>query len=204
MIQFRDIDLSFNNKVIFNNFNMDVARGQKVLLNAPSGRGKTTLFKLLLGFCIPDKGKILLNEKTLEKKNLPYFRTNIGYVSQDVDLRNLKIWDLIVEIFSYKYNKHIHITKDKFISIAQYFELPLNIDEKEVFQLSGGERQRLGLVICILLDRKIWLLDEITSGLDKNIKEKIVDFVLNQDKTILIISHDKIWRKNDVVRIEEW
>ncbi len=204
LIQFKDINLSFDDKIVFENFNMNVLEGEKVLLSAPSGKGKSTLFKLMLGFQKADRGEIIFDSKRLEKSNLAYFRRNIAYVSQDVDLRNIKVWDLIDEIFSYKYNKHIKITKEKIMNVGEYLNLPADIIEKEVSQLSGGERQRLGLMICILLDRKVWLLDEITSGLDKEMKEKVVDYVSKQEKTILIISHDKIWSKNDVVRVEEW
>lgn len=204
MIQFKDINLSFDDKKVFENFNMNVKKGEKILLSGPSGKGKSTLFKLLLGFQKPDRGDIFLKGKPLDKDNLKYFRKNLGYVSQDVDLRNKNVWDLIDEIFSYKQNKHIKISKVKVLDIVKFLNLPENIIEKEVNQLSGGERQRLGLIICILLDREVWLLDEVTSGLDKDMKQKVVDHILEQDKTILIISHDKIWSNNDIVRIEEW
>ncbi|MFD3157106.1 ATP-binding cassette domain-containing protein [Haloimpatiens sp. FM7330] len=204
LIQFKDINLKFKDKIIFDNFNMDVLKGEKIVLNAPSGKGKSTLFKLLLGFQKIDRGTILFNNKILEKKTLVYFRKNIGYVSQDVDFKNGKIGDLIDEIFSYNCNKHIKITKEQITHLVEYFNLPKDTLEKEVKQLSGGERQRLGLIICILLDRPVWLLDEVTSGLDKYMKEKVVNYVLKQDKTVLIISHDKIWTENNLVRVEEW
>lgn len=204
MIQFKNISLSFNNKIVFENFNLEIRQGEKLLLRAQSGKGKSTLLKLLLGFQKPDSGEILFNDKVLKKENLLYFRKNISYVSQDVNLTNKKVWDLITEIFSYKYNRHIEITKNKVLGIVKYFKLPENVFEKEVSELSGGERQRLGLIICILLDRPVWLLDEVASGLDKDMKDIVVDYVLKQNKTILIISHDKIWCKNDLARIKEW
>ncbi|MCT4595123.1 MAG: ABC transporter ATP-binding protein [Anaeromicrobium sp.] len=204
MIQFKNIHLSFNGKTLFKDFNMNIKKGEKILLNAPSGKGKSTLFKLLLGFVKPHKGEIILDGKNLEKNNITYFRKNIAYVSQDVDLRNDKVWDLILEIFSYKNNRHIEITKDKVLDIFKYFNFSEDIMEKKVSELSGGERQRLGLIICILMDRHVWLLDEVTSGLDKEMKEKVVDYVLKKDKTVLIISHDKIWSKSDLIRTKEW
>jgi len=204
LIQFKDIILNFDDKKVFEHFNMDIKKGEKILLRGPSGKGKSTLFKLLLGFQKPDSGDILFKGKFLEKSNLKYFRSVIGYVSQDVDLISKKVWDLIHEIFSYKQNRHIKINKEKAVDIAEFLSLPKDILEKEVSQLSGGERQRVGLIICILLDREVWLLDEVTSGLDKDLKERVVDYILKQDKTILIISHDKIWSENDIVRIEEW
>lgn len=204
LIKFKNINLKFNDKVIFENFNMNVMQGEKILLRAPSGKGKSTLFKLLLGFQKLDGGDIEFNGKNLEKNMLKYFRSNIAYVSQDVDFRNQKVWDLITEIFDYKNNRHIKVTKQKVIDLILDFNLPIDSIDKEIKQFSGGERQRLGLIICMLLDRQVWLLDEVTSGLDRVMKERVVDYVLKQDKTILIISHDKIWSKNNIVRIEEW
>lgn len=204
LIKFKNINLRFDDKVIFENFNMDVMDGEKILLKSPSGKGKSTLLKLLLGFHKINSGEILFDSRKLEKNNLVYFRTNIAYLSQDVELRNQNIWDLIVEVFSYKHNKNIKITKEKFLDVANYFDLPKDIIKKEARELSGGERQRLGLVICILLDRKVWLLDEVTSGLDKDMKQRVVDYVLKLDKTVLIVSHDNIWSENNIVRIEEW
>lgn len=204
LISFKNIDLRFQDKVIFNDFNMDIEKGEKILLNASSGKGKSTLFKVLLGFQKVDRGHIVYNDIKLDKNNLFHFRSNIGYVSQDVDFSNQKVEDLINEIFSYKNNRHIDINKEKIISLALYFNLSSDILNKYTKHLSGGERQRLGLIICILLDRQIWLLDEITSGLDKDMKDKVVEYVLKQDKTVFIISHDKIWTEKEMIRIEEW
>ncbi len=69
--------------------------------------------------------------------------------------------------------------------------------------LSGGERQRLGLALCQLMDRPIWLLDEVTSGLDKTLKHKVYNMVMESDKTVLIISHDDIW-DNQSIRKVRW
>ena len=204
MIQFKEINLAFGDQVVFADFNLNIAEGEKVLLRAASGRGKSTLFKLLLGFQRFDQGEILFKGRRLERNNLFYFRRNIAYVSQDVDLRNLKVWDLINEIFDYKYNRTISITKEKVMELIDFFLLPADLITKEVGQLSGGERQRLGLIICIMLNRPVWLLDEITTGLDQKRKKVLVKYVLKQHKTVLIISHDQIWSKNNLVRVEEW
>lgn len=204
MIEFKNIDLTFENKSIFENFNLTVHEGEKILLKAPSGKGKSSLLKILLGFIKVDQGAILFDNKMLSKHSISYFRKNMSYISQDVDLRDKIVWNLIKEIFSYKANKHINITKDKVLDYLDFFDLEDDTINKPLTQLSGGERQRIGLIICILLDRKIWLLDEITSGLDKDLKKKVVDYVLTQEKTMLIISHDKIWTENGIVKIEEW
>lgn len=204
LIVFKDIKLKFDGKLILENFNLVVDQGQKVLLKAPSGRGKSSLFKMILGFYRPDSGEIFLGDKRLEKRTLEYFRKNIGYVNQDVDLRDQKIGQMIEEIFTYKINRHLELNRTKLLELLSYFNLTDEILEKNAGELSGGERQRLGFIICVLLDRKVWLLDEITSGLDSEMKEKLIDFVLGQKKTVLIISHDRSWEEREEVIVKEW
>ena len=204
MIEFKNIDLSFNNRKVFGNFNLKVNRNEKVVLIAPSGKGKSSLFKLLLGFQKPDKGEIIFDEKVMNKNNLSYFRKNIAYVSQDVDLRKISVGCLIDEIFQYKQNRHCNIQRTQVEQTMATFKLSEDVLDKQVSDLSGGERQRIGIVICILLDRSVWLLDEVTAGLDKEMKEIVVDYVIKQDKTVIVISHDKIWSNNEAITIREW
>lgn len=204
MIVFNNVNLSFENKIIFKDFNLNINKGDKILLKAASGKGKSTLFKLLLGFERIDHGDILLNKKNLNKNNLSYYRSKVSYISQDVDFRNDKVENIIKEIFSYKQNKSIEFSNEQLKSLIKYFKLEEGVMEKEVGQLSGGERQRLGLIVCILLDRDVWLLDEVTAGLDREMKQLVVEYVLEQDKTIIISSHDDIWSNNDIIKLKEW
>lgn len=204
MIEFKNVNLSFENKIIFKDFNMNINKGDKILLKAASGKGKSTLFKLLLGFERIDDGDILFNKKFLNKNNLSYYRSKISYISQDVDFRNDKVENIIKEIFSYKQNKSVEFSNEQLKSLIKYFKLEEDVMEKEVGQLSGGERQRLGLIVCILLDRDVWLLDEVTAGLDREMKQLVVEYVLEQDKTIIISSHDDIWSMNDIIKLKEW
>jgi len=204
MIELKNINLSFENKIIFKDFNMNINKGDKILLKAASGKGKSTLFKLLLGFERIDAGEIIFNKKTLNKNNLTYYRSKISYISQDVDFRNDKVENLIKDIFSYNQNKNVEFSNERLKKLIKYFNLEEDVMEKEVGQLSGGERQRLGLIVCILLDRDVWLLDEVTAGLDREMKQLVVKYVSEQDKTIIISSHDDIWSNNDLIKIKEW
>ena len=81
--------------------------------------------------------------------------------------------------------------------------LPQDTLQKNVDALSGGERQRLALIMGILLDRDIWILDEITTGLDLTLKTKMVELVLSYNKTILVVSHDDIYQ-NRGLREVSW
>lgn len=195
MIKIRKLNCELNGKKIFEDFNLNVLDGEKILLSAPSGKGKTTLFNILLGFQ-RSEGEIFIDNLKLNKKNISKIRNKISYVSQDIDFQDKIVEELIKEVANYSANKN----KFEFEEIKKYLEEFEILDSlnKKVSELSGGERQRLGFIICMGLNRKIWLLDEVTASLDSKMKKKIVEFVLKSKSTVLVISHDDIWDLKEV------
>lgn len=200
MIRFNEISKTYGNKILFDDLSIAIEVNDKVILRAPSGSGKTTLVKLLLGFEKPDKGDIIVGGLPLNKYNLKQVRHNIAYVSQDADLALSTVSEVFDMVFNYKANKHIHDYRKQFQALSQQFGLEKSIFTKETKQLSGGERQRVAFILALILDREIMVLDEITSGLDSFLKQTIKDYVLNLNKTILIISHDEIWHNESTLK----
>ena len=191
MINFKNISIKFNNKIVLNNFNLNVNTGEKVLISGVSGKGKTTLLKLLLGFSTPNSGSILVDNLELNEQTINIIRNKIGYMPQSTPFLNVKVEKLIHTIFNYKENLKTKLDMSILIQTLKEFNLDSNILSKNINQLSGGEKQRLAFVIIILLDRKIWILDEITSSLDQDMKEKVINYILNTKKTVILVSHDK-------------
>jgi putative ABC transport system ATP-binding protein len=185
---------------LFTKKNLTVNKDEKILITGVSGSGKTTLFKILLGFEEPDRGDVTFNGLSLNAQNISKIRKDIFYLSQDIDLRNDKVSQILNETFEFNMNKPID--PDQLDRIFKLLVLTKEILDQNITDLSGGERQRVGLALCFLLDRPVWLLDEPTSALDNKTRKKIADFILSQNKTILIISHDGIWKSNPEIRIE--
>ncbi|SHH51621.1 ABC transporter ATP-binding protein [Clostridium grantii] len=204
MIEFKNINMKFNEKQIFSDFNLKINNKEKVLLNAPSGKGKSTLFKFILGIVQPDEGQVFLNGKVIDKKNINEVREQISYVSQGIEFRNEVILQLIEEIFSFNGNKDKKLNYEKLKELMAFLNLEEEILSKEFEQLSGGEKQRIGIIIALLLDKEILLLDEATSALDKELKEKVVEFIAQSDKTIVVISHDDVWKNNNKFKLVRW
>lgn len=204
MIEFKNIKIAFEEQVVFDAFSLKVESGDKVLLNAPSGKGKSTLMKALLGFQRIDAGEIIVGDQLLSRETLQDIRSKIAYVSQDVELGQKTCGELLREVFEYKKNRYLEVKEERFIELGTEFGLPIDFLNKSIGQLSGGERQRLGFIICILLKRPIWILDEITSGLDKMLKERIVNYVLSGEETVLITSHDDVWLEYPAVKVVKW
>jgi len=76
------------------------------------------------------------------------------------------------------------------------FELDKSILHSDLSEISGGEKQRIAIIIALLLERKIFLLDEITSALDNESKQSVVDFFLDLDATVIAVSHDQGWARD--------
>ena len=202
MINFESVYLKRNDKKIFSGLNFFVQKNEKVLIQGKSGIGKTTLFKILLGFETIDRGRVSFNDLDIVKKHIKEIRHQIFYLSQDIDLKDGRVSRILDEIG----DQNILKNQDNahFTNLLNFLELNNKILNQTIKELSGGERQRIGLLICFLLDRPVWLLDEPTSALDDIMKKKIADYILDQEKTIVLISHDHVWKKNDAVKIERW
>lgn len=202
-IELKDICVSINEQILFDNFNLIVDSGEKICFDGPSGSGKSTLFKMILGFKRPNSGSVFIQGNLLDSKNCQFLRKKCAYISQDVDLPAVSVHTFIERIFSFKANRHISPNKDKILHQLSHMKLNASILEKNIRDLSGGEKQRLSFCICILLKRPIWLLDEITTGLDDELKNLVEKEILSTKSTVIVISHDTDW-KNKPMRHVRW
>jgi len=202
MIKFNHIHLNFNGKIIIQNLSFEVKHGEKVVLIGKSGSGKSSLLGLLLGFIEPSKGKIFFEGIRVDKKSAWYVRKKVAYIDQDVSIGDGKVLDLLNFVSKLKTNKSLDFNISKVNGLFCDFELSNDTINQDLENLSGGERQRLAIVISILLERNIFLLDEVTSSLDKPLKKKVTDyFVERENCTCLVISHDSIWLDNPAVKV---
>ncbi|WP_456324802.1 ABC transporter ATP-binding protein [Desulfonauticus submarinus] len=210
MLEFKNIDLKFKDKIIFSNFNFKVSPNEKIVLVGKSGCGKSTLFELALGFKQPDKGEIIFYGEPVTSNSIWEIRKKIAYVDQRVSLPNQKVSHFIDFVFSLKHNSCLKPKNTEIIHCLRLFELNEDIFQKQIDDLSGGEKQRLTLAIAVLLKRKIFFLDEVTSSLDVKLKQKVVEYFFNtQDITVISISHDIEWQKHLKAKIfdvekKEW
>ena len=84
------------------------------------------------------------------------------------------------------------------------FDLDESILKKSPALLSGGEKQRIALILVLLLDREILLLDEVTSGLDHDLKIRVIEIIKDLNKTVIISSHDNQWLDYDEFEVVGW
>ena len=202
MIRFDHIYLAFDGRKILNDLSFKVRRGEKVVLLAKSGAGKSSLFSLVLGFIEPNEGRVFFAGRPVDEKSVWEVRKKIAYIDQDISLGGGKITDLLDFVLKLNVNIHLDGSRQQLQELLRYFEFDQDVLTKDIENLSGGERQRLAIIIAVLLQRQVFLLDEVTAALDKQLKKKVADFfIAREDWTCLVISHDPVWLENPAVKI---
>lgn len=194
-LEFRGVSFFYHpDKLIFNNIDLKVRKGEVAAVVGKTGEGKTTIADLLLRLLHPAGGAILLDGRNIEEIELSEWRNNVGYVSQDIFLKNDTIANNI-KFFDERITDAEMIEAAKKANIYDFIQsLPRKFDtacgERGVF-LSGGQRQRIALARAFVGKPKILILDEATSALDNESEEAIKDVIsrLKGAMTLIIISH---------------
>lgn len=201
LIEITNLHLQFDGKAIFTDFSFSVEEGEKVLITGRSGNGKTTLLQFLLGFTWADQHRYSVAGQPVSPGDFREIRQYFAYVNQDVTLRPGIAHAVLEEIAKFSYNDYDGGFDEK---LAECFEFDLSLLNKNTEELSGGERQRLGIILAIMLRRPVFLLDEITSALDKDLKAKVAEYFANCDQTVISVSHDPQWVDTGAFRKVEW
>ena len=168
-------------------FNFSVNQKEKVLVFGNSGIGKSTLAKILTGFYKPLSGMIHFYNNNIELSHIPY----ISYLEQDGYLFNLPIKDNILfgdEYVNEKYTKILKICCLEEL-IAEYGDKKIGVNGNK---LSGGQCKRILLARALYKDAPIYVFDEITSSLDENLIDIILDNLSTylKKKIVIFIDHN--------------
>ena len=173
-ISIHALSKSYNGMPVFQKVDLELEEGGIYCLLAPSGAGKTTLFRILMGLEQADKGEI---------KGIP--RGPIAAVFQE---------DRLCESFSAFTN--VKIVSDRLADqtiIAHLKQVGLGeaVNQK-VSTLSGGQKRRVALVRAILAEKDVIFLDEPFKGLDEDTKKIVTDYLLSNtaDTTVIMVTHD--------------
>lgn len=211
-LELLNIDFSYPDMPIKTllNLSLSITKGEKIAIVGPSGSGKSSLLNILIGITKPCRGQILINGKNSDEFSDRSYKSLIGYVPQDVYLRNGTISSNIAFGQDEPILETIHKVSLKsglndFVRDENGNFLDKLIIEKGI-NLSGGQRQRIGIARALYRLPGLLVLDEATSALDAKLETEILDELINEnlDLAIVLVTHrEKVLDKfHKVFRME--
>ncbi|MXR09708.1 ABC transporter ATP-binding protein [Mycoplasma hyorhinis] len=189
-LEFKNVNFSYDDKNnVLNNFNFVFEKNKKYALVGESGKGKSTILKIILGIEDNYTGSILWNNKELKTIKESSLRENVSFLDgsnflfRDSVDNNIALWDE-------------QLNKNKVKQMLEYFNLTKELkdfqqfNKENIVSLSEGQKQRITLARLMYTEPKFIILDEVFANLDKNnadnIKEKLL---LDPNLTIIMVSH---------------
>ena len=193
-IVINNLTFGYNSNNLFKNFYLTIKENENIAIIGPSGNGKSTLIKLIMGYYNVPNNTIFIDNIDINKFNLNDLRKQISYVNQNTKLFNTTLLENIK--YGNDFTKHEIINLFNKLNINNIFsnlktglETNVGIDGNN---LSGGQRQLVHILRCIGRKNKIIILDEPTSAIDKENKIIIVNAIkeLSKNNTLILITHD--------------
>ncbi|MFS7969668.1 putative ABC transporter, AAA+ ATPase domain, P-loop containing nucleoside triphosphate hydrolase [Helianthus anomalus] len=189
VVTIKNLDFSYEDKVLFKKANIIIERGEKIAIIGPNGCGKSTLLKLIMGIQKPDSGEVILGEHNV----LPnYFEQN---QAEALDLEKT-VLDTVAEVAE-------DWRIDDIKGLLGRCNFKADMLERKVSLLSGGEKARLAFCKFMVKPSTLLVLDEPTNHLDIPSKEMLEEAISEYEGTVITVSHDRYFIKQIVNRVLE-
>lgn len=195
VVQMTGVNKWYGQFHVLRDINMDVAKGERIVICGPSGSGKSTMIRCINRLEEHQSGKIVVDgtELTNDLKKIDEVRREVGMVFQHFNLfphltilENLTLAPIFVR----------HMPKKEADELAMHYLTRVKIPEqadKYPGQLSGGQQQRVAIARALCMKPKVMLFDEPTSALDPEMVKEVLDTMVNLAKegmTMLCVTHE--------------
>ncbi len=195
MIKFIAANKSFNDHRVLKNINLEIAKGEVIVICGPSGAGKSTLLRTINMLEPIDDGEIIVDGMYLSdpKTNLTSLRAEIGMVFQNFNLYPHKT---ALKNITLAPRKVRGLSKQKATERAEKLLEKVGLTHRrDAFpvQLSGGEQQRVAIARSLAMEPRIMLFDEPTSALDPELINEVLDVMISLAKegmTMVVVTHE--------------
>ena len=194
MIQFINVSKAYKEHNVIENINLEINKGELVVLIGPSGCGKTTILKMINRLIEPSDGQIKINGTDIEAQDPIELRRNIGYVIQQTGLFIHMTVRESIEIIPRLAKMPVSEIVDRTVKLMETVGLPEEFLDRYPNHLSGGQQQRVGVARAFAMNPDIILMDEPFSALDpltrSQLQDELVSLQSKLHKTIVFVTHD--------------
>ncbi len=196
LLQISNLTKSFGDNTILKNVNLEVNKGEVIVILGPSGCGKSTLLRCINGLETIQGGEIKLDGEVISNrtKDMHLIRQKIGMVFQSYDLfPHLNVMKNL--LLGPKHAHELNLDMVEVEKEAEQWLERVGLSEKKYAyprELSGGQKQRVAIVRALCLHPEIMLFDEVTAALDPEMVREVLDVMMdlaNEGKTMLIVTH---------------
>ncbi len=192
VLELKELSFEYDHKLVLNQINLTIFKGDKVGFIGESGSGKSTLVDIIIGLYPPKEGEIRVDGHKINRLNLQSWRSKVGYIPQSVYLFDGTVGENVA--FGVEYDK---TRVDEVLKKAKIYHFLSSKEGQDTLvgeggvMLSGGQKQRIAIARALYNNPEILVLDEATSALDDETEKEIMDeiYEISEDKTLLIIAH---------------
>jgi putative ABC transport system ATP-binding protein len=193
LVRFDNVTVSFGERSVIREATFQIERKEKIAIYGKSGSGKSTMLTTIVGATIPASGDVYFNGMQVSPETIHDVRRSVSFIGQEPILGEERIRDALLLPFTYRAHRGNEPAEEAIIETLKNLKLGPSILEKEASLVSGGEKQRIAIARALLLEKKIFLLDEVTSALDVESKNAVMELFSSDAYTIISVSHDSDW-----------
>lgn len=206
-LEIRNLSCAYGSVEVLKGVTLQADKGEVVSLIGPSGSGKSTLLRVLVGLTLPSNGEVIIDGKTINygnRKSVRSVRDKMSIVFQQYNLfQNMTVM------------RNVSIAPIKIMRLpraeaeqraAALLEKVGMSDKHDAYpeELSGGQQQRVAIARALVMDPEILLLDEVTSALDPERVNEVLDTIRSLTRegiTMIIVSHEMAFVREVSTRV---